>query len=317
MQAAYIDKFGPSSEIKIGELPRPQIMNDEILIKTIATSVNYVDTFVRSGSFKTKVDFPLVIGRNAVGKVVETNDNEFKPGELVWTNSMGYDGRAGTTSEYVAVPCERLFHLDKSLDPIKVVASLHSSATAAILLNDVLNVQADQSLLVEGAGGHVGQKLVTLAKDLDLKVSTTSNSNDFSTLQALGVENTYDYHQDVSDITERFDYLIDTSGKIKLTDNVDLLNVFGKIGLITTPPDALTPEKIAQLYTHSQALMGFVISHATVDQLQDAAHLITTAFSQGKLLDDDVLTLPFNQAEKAHRLLENHENAGKKIILKF
>lgn len=71
MQAAYITQNGEAKDIKIGELPKPEITNDEVLIKVNAVAVNHVDTFVRSGSFKTDTNFPFVIGRDAVGQVEE------------------------------------------------------------------------------------------------------------------------------------------------------------------------------------------------------------------------------------------------------
>ena len=48
----------------------------------------------------------------------------FKFGDIVWTNSMGYDGRQGVTSEFVSVNQDRLYHLPEGVDPISAVASL-------------------------------------------------------------------------------------------------------------------------------------------------------------------------------------------------
>ncbi len=75
MKAAYITQNGSAKDIIIGDLPKPQIAEDEVLIKVNAVSVNHVDTFVRSGSFETDTSFPFVIGRDAVGEVVETGAN--------------------------------------------------------------------------------------------------------------------------------------------------------------------------------------------------------------------------------------------------
>lgn len=319
MLAAYIEQTGAIDEIKVGNLPLPQLKDTEVLMETIAVSVNFVDTFVRAGGFHTELTFPFVIGRDAVGTVVKVGEqvNDFKVGDQVWTNSMGYDGRQGTTSEFVAIPTERLFKVPNGVDPIQLVASVHSSATAAILLEDILAVSAGKSLLVEGAAGHVGSKLVSIAKSLGLKVSTTSNQRDFAKLKMQGVQSTYDYHQPISDIPENFDYIVDTSGKINLQANLDKLNLRGEIGLITAPQSNQFTFNVRQMYTSTKSIRGFVISHATLPQLQKAGQLLNQSFTAGKLLDDDVLQLPMEQAAVAHKMLAEKQTKGQKIVLKI
>lgn len=319
MRAAYIEQTGSINQIIIGELPRPKLTDSEVLVKTIAVSVNFVDTFVRTGGFKTKLTFPFVIGRDAVGTVVKvgTKVDNFKIGELVWTNSMGYDGRQGTTSEFVAVPKERLFAVPDGVDPVKLVASVHSSATAAILLGDILQVEPDHSLLVEGAAGHVGSKLVSLAKPLGLDVATTSNKRDFAKLTKQGGNSTYDYHQPISNIAETFDYIVDTSGKVDLQANLDKLKLRGQVGLITAPSSNKFTFDVRQMYTSTKSIKGFVISHATLTQLQNAGHLLNKSFAAGELLDDKILQLPMEQAAKAQKMLVEGQTKNQKIILKM
>ncbi len=313
MKAAYIEKNGPASTIKIGQLPVPELKTDEILVKVKAVSVNFVDTFVRAGSFKTKQAFPFVIGRDAVGTVsaIGKDTSDFQIGDLVWTNSMGYDGRMGTSSEFVAVPAKRLFRAPE-VDPVKLVASVHSSATAAIVLSDVLQVKSDQQILIEGGAGHVGTKFIELAKSLGLEVTTTSNPNDFEKLQQLGTDKTFDYHKSIQG---SYDYIVDTSGKVNLQDNLDHLNLYGKIALITAPKDNQFNFRVRQMYTKSQSINGFVISHATLSQIQSAGKILNDNFEAGRLLTDEIIKMPLDQAAKAHQLLENQQTKGKRIVL--
>ncbi|KOG85355.1 oxidoreductase, partial [Streptomyces varsoviensis] len=68
-----------------------------MLVDALATTVNPVDTFVRSGQFPTALSFPFVIGRDLVGVVAETGAevSGFAPGDRVWCGSLGHDGRQG------------------------------------------------------------------------------------------------------------------------------------------------------------------------------------------------------------------------------
>ncbi len=43
----------------------------DVLVKVVAVEVNAVDTSIRSGSFKTALPFPFIIGRDMVGIVIE------------------------------------------------------------------------------------------------------------------------------------------------------------------------------------------------------------------------------------------------------
>ncbi len=109
MQAAYVERLGPVSEIRIGELPVPAPRAGEVLVQVAAVAVNAVDTFVRSGSYATEVPFPFVLGRDLAGRVAAlgADVDGFRVGDRVWTNSLGHAGRQGATAEYAVVQIAR------------------------------------------------------------------------------------------------------------------------------------------------------------------------------------------------------------------
>ncbi|MGF2385689.1 alcohol dehydrogenase catalytic domain-containing protein [Lentilactobacillus otakiensis] len=323
MQAAYITENGEAKDIKVGDLPKPEISKEEVLIKVNAVSVNHVDTFVRSGSFKTETNFPFVIGRDAVGQVEEVGADVtgFSKGNWVWTNSMGYAGRQGVTSEYAAIPATRLFHVPEKVEPTQLVASVHSSATAAIVLTKVFGAVSGSSILVEGAAGHVGTKFVQMAHVMGLKVVTTSNSSDFDLLDRLGSDERLDYGKSLkkqlakADI-QKVDYVVDTSGQVPLQDNLQALNPGGTVCLITAPKNNKFSFDVRKFYTQSKTISGFVISNAPLDQIQDAAKFINRLMADGYLLEDSVLEKSYEDAAWAHKKLEKNSKK-KKILLTF
>lgn len=322
MQAAYINQTGAANVIHIGELPNPEIQQNDVLVKVEGVSVNHVDTYVRSGGFQTALAFPHVIGRDMVGEVVAVGSavDAFKRGDIVWTNSMGYDGRQGVASSLTAVPSERLFALPKGVDHLQALASVHSAATAAIVLTDVMQAQVGQSILIEGAAGHVGTKFIQLAHEMGLKVLTTSNPADFDHLLQLGSQMAYAYRLNITEDVHQVcpagvDHIIDTSGNVGLQDNLKLLAQAGDITLIAAPKGNQFSFDVRQFYTQQQQIKGFVISHATLPQLQRGAQIINDAFSRHLLLDDHVRTLPLADAAKAHAMLENGQDKGQRLIL--
>lgn len=324
MKAAYIKETGSPKNIVIGDLPEPEIDDDEVLVKVTAVSVNHVDTFVRAGSYKTDLSFPFVIGRDAVGQVVKVGEQaaaRFGVGSWVWTNSMGYDGRQGTTSRYIAVPAERLFHIPESVDPIKLVASVHSSTTAAILLKTVFRAKSGQTILVEGAAGHVGTKLVQIAHRMGLEVVTTSNKRDFDRLDQLGSDCPLDYQKSlIKQLAKRgldgVDYVVDTSGKVALQENINVLNERGTVGLITAPADNKFTFNVRKFYTTDKTIHGFVLSHALIDQFTESAKLLNELMVDGFLLDDAIIKKPVDDAAWAHQALEK-QTVKERIVLTF
>ena len=314
MKAAYIDTFGSAHNIQIGNLPKPEPKSDEILVKTIATTVNNVDTFVRAGKYPIQAHLPFVLGRDLVGEVVtnETTDPTFEPGDLVWSNSMGYEDRQGTTSEYVNVPKDRLFPLPTNVDPYQAVSALHATTTAVLLLTDLVHTTSGESILIQGGGGNVGQKLIETSKILDLKVTTTSAPTDFSKLTNLGAQ-CLDYTEPI--YQGAFSYLIDTSGKNSLKDNIPLLKNNGKLLLITAP--VATEFDAWEFYTKGKQILGFVLSQATKKQLKTAGHFINRQFEKGYYLNDSISKVPFTQVKKIHKKIDQQIQQQQRPVLVF
>src|ERR671939_1936081 len=132
MKAAYIDQLGPPENIRYGELPLPVVRERDVLVKVAAMTVDPIDTYIRSGAYKTPLPRPFIVGRDLTGVVAEIGPavTRFTPGDRVWANNQGYDGRQGTFAEYVSVDERLLYPLPLGVDLHEAVAVLHSALTA-------------------------------------------------------------------------------------------------------------------------------------------------------------------------------------------
>lgn len=317
MQAMVFKSFGPATVIHTATLPVPPVAPTTVLVKVTAVAVDHVDTFVRSGRFQTPLADPHIVGRDLVGRVraVGSAVTQFHVGQTVWSNSMGYDGRMGATAEMVAVPADRLYSAPATIDPYALVAAVHSAATAAIVLDSVMHLTAGETLLVEGGAGNVGRKLVALGAAAGATVYATANPRDFARLRTLGAT-PIDYHADLTTLAlPPVDHAIDTSGHVALQTNADLLGQGGQIVQITTPPAQPSTLNIPAFYMQMQRLTGFVISHASVTQLHQAATTLNHAFARGQLLDDQLLVRPFSTAATAHHALETGQDDHHRLVL--
>lgn len=314
MKAAYIEAFGASENIKIGNLPYPKTKANEVLVKTIAVTVNNVDTFIREGKYPIQAELPFVIGRDFVGEVVEnqTENPSFKKGDIVWSNSMGYEDRQGSTSEYVCVAEDRLYSLPEGVDPYLAVSALHATTTAVLLLTDLVQTTPGESILVHGGGGNVGRKLIETARLLHLKVTATSSPKDFSKLRDLGAS-TLNYN--TMNDSEKYSYVVDTSGKHSIAESVSLLERKGRLLIITIPTSA--DFDAWEFYTSEKQILGFVLSKVTKEQLNKAALFINEQFKNDHYLNDAIEKVPFSEVKQIHREFEQGITRDLKPILVF
>ncbi|GAB3473868.1 NADPH:quinone reductase [Amycolatopsis cihanbeyliensis] len=322
MLAAYIERLGTPEEIRVGELADPRPGPTDVLVEVQATTVNPVDTFVRSGRFRTPVPFPFVIGRDLVGRVVETGPGAhgFAAGDPVWGNSLGHEGRQGAAAERAVVAADRLYRLPERVDPYEAVAVVHPAATAHLALFTHGGLRVGETVLVAGAAGNVGSALVTLAVEAGARVLATAAPRDAGYCRSLGATAAFDYAD--PDLTSRLrkaapdgvDLHLDTSGGNDLTAAVEVLAHRGRIVLLagaTTAP--VLPA--GRLYLKDGSVRGFVISHATSAELAAAAVAINRLLPAGRLRPRAREVRPLSAAAEAHRGLEAGELSGKRVVL--
>ncbi|MGF1430224.1 NADPH:quinone reductase [Kitasatospora sp. LaBMicrA B282] len=322
MRAAFIEQLGPAQNIRYGEVPVPVPGPTDVLVDVLAVSANPVDTFVRSGVFRTPVSFPFVIGRDLVGRVAWAGPGAtgFAGGDLVWCNSLGHGGRQGAAAELAVVPADRLYHLPAGVDPVTAVAVVHPAATAYLGLFTHGRLRAGETVLVAGAAGNVGSALVTLAVEAGARVLATAAARDAEYCRSLGAAAVLDYRD--PELAARIresaplgvDVHVDTSGEHDLAGAVDLLAPRGRIVLLAGARSR--PElPVGPLYMKDCSIRGFVISHATSGELAEAAVTVNRLLATHRLRPRAVEELPLSAAADVHQRLEEGELHGRRAVL--
>ncbi|MFF4691648.1 NADPH:quinone reductase [Streptomyces sp. NPDC001307] len=323
MRAAYIEELGSADVIRYGEIPAPRPGPTDVLVDVLATTVNPVDTFVRSGLFPTQVDFPFVVGRDLVGTVAETSPGVtgFRAGDRVWCNSLGHGGRQGAAAEQAVVAADRLYHLPAGVDPYAAVAAFHPAATAYLALFVHGRLRVGETVLVGGAAGNVGSALVTMAVRAGARVLATAGARDARYCAELGAAQVFDYRD--PELTEKIrgaapsglDLHLDTAGVNDLQTTVDLLARRGRVVLLAgarTRP--VLPA--GALYMNDRSIVGFVISHATPDELAEAATYINDLLARGALRPRSIGVFPLGAAAEVHARMDKGELHGRRAVLR-
>ncbi|MEV0218302.1 NADPH:quinone reductase [Streptomyces sp. NPDC050704] len=314
MTAAYITGFGGADDIRIGRLPLPVPGPDEALVRVDAVAANHVDTFVRSGAYATDVPFPFVIGRDLAGTVTAPA-GPFAPGDRVWCNSLGHNGRQGSFAQYAAVPVDRLYRLPAGVDPVRAVAVLHTAGTAHLGLFRTARIQQGETILVLGAGGGVGSAVVQLAAAAGTRVIAVDRAENAVWCRTCGAADVLDRADPglpaaVRDLAPGgVDVVWDCSGHHDFETTVPLLARGGRVILMAgLRTRAVLP--VGAVYTRDISLRGFVISNASTADLAEAAEDINRELARGRLTGRIRARLPLTEAARSHRLLEGREGAG-------
>lgn len=319
MDAAWIDSPGSASSIRVGKLPIPRPGPGQVRIRVEASPVNHVDTFVRSGAYRTALEFPFVVGRDAVGVVDACGPDVHvpAPGDRVWCNSLGHAGRQGTAAEFAVADAARVYRLPGGANPVQASAVLHAGATAFLGLIVHGRLSRGDTAFIGGGAGQVGSAAVTIAAHAGARVLTSASAADLDYCRSLGAEKAVDYHGGVEPATlapDGVDVVLDTSGAGSVQDGVDALAPRGRIVLLA---GLGTQHRFTAgtLYTKDASITGFAISNARVDELARAADCVNELIDAGKLTARRVRTVPLAGAADAHAALEDGSARGEKIVL--
>lgn len=323
MRAAFIDQLGPAENIRFGELPVPVPGATDVLVRVAAVAVDPVDTFIRSGAYRTPTPFPFVIGRDLAGTVAAADPaaTGFTLGDRVWCNSMGHAGRQGAAAEFVAVPADRLYRLPDGVDPDAAVAVAHPAATAYLALHTHAGLRAGETVFIAGGGGHVGGAATVLAVRAGARVVASAAAADLDYCRSLGADVALDYRD--PDLAARLrdaapvgvDVHLDTSGRHDLLLATEVLAPRGRI-VIMSGIHARPQLPAGPLYTRGGRILGFAISNATAAELTAAAARINQLLAGGVLAPRGLRVLPLAAAAEAHHLLESGQARGLRLILR-
>ncbi|HKU74259.1 MAG TPA: NADP-dependent oxidoreductase [Pyrinomonadaceae bacterium] len=211
MRAIALDRFGGPETLKVQNVPAPEPGADEILIHVECAGVGAWDPFEREGGFVevlgTKPKFPYVLGTDGAGTVAAVGKNvkELKEGDRVYAAELG-NPKGGFYAEYAVVKAENasLIPGDLEMDQAAVLAS--DGFTALQGLEDVLDLQPDESVMIFGASGGIGHLAVQLAKRLGARVFAVASGEDgVEFVKRLGADAAVDGHSDkVLDMAREF-----------------------------------------------------------------------------------------------------------------
>src|SRR5699024_11928064 len=141
----------------------------QVLVRTGAIGVNFIDTYHRSGVYP--MDFPLVPGLEGAGTVSAVGEGVTTVAEgdrVAWATSA-----SGSYAQQVLVEAAHALPVPDEIDINTAAALPLQGMTAQMLTDGVVSLEPEQNVLLTAGAGGVGLLLTQLATAAGARVITT------------------------------------------------------------------------------------------------------------------------------------------------
>lgn len=330
MKAFILDRYGKTASLRMGDMPDPEVGENDVLVEVHAAGVNVLDSKIRNGEFKLLLPYrlPLVLGNDVAGVVVRVGSKvqRFKPGDEVYARPDS--ARIGAFAELIAMNEQAVAHKPKTIS-MEDAASLPLVAlTAWQVLVERANVKKGQKVFIHAGSGGVGTVAIQLAKHLGAFVATTTSAANADWVKRLGADVVIDYgKEDFEQVLHDYDVVLSSLGPDALEKSLLVLKPGGKLISISGPPDPRFAKdigaswfmgKVMRLLSHrirKQAKRrgisySFLFMRANGDQLREIAPLVDSGVIRPVV--DRVF--PFASTNEAMAYVDKGRAKGKVVV---
>ncbi len=318
MRAATNTEYGAPEVLRVTEVDRPTIGDDEVLVEVHASAVTQGDRRLRAADFPglSGLFGRLMIGvlgpRHPVGgsafagKVVEVGAKvtRLSVGDDVYGSVMH-----GAYAEYVTVgESQAVAKMPAGLSYADAAAQLYGGVTALVFLRDLAKVQPGERVLIVGASGGVGRSAVQIAKHLGAEVTgVCSRGQDL--VRALGADTVIDYRaEDFTQRDERWDVILDTTEGEHFRAFRRALTAAGRYLSLYMTLRLVLEMMLTKLRAGPRAIAGVAMGDGAV--LDDLSAII----EQGGLREPVAERHALGDIVEAHRALEDRRPLGSVIV---
>ncbi|MFI0980672.1 NADP-dependent oxidoreductase [Streptomyces sp. NPDC021093] len=236
MRAVRLHEYGGPEVLREDKVPIPEPGPGEVLVRVHAAGVNPPDWYLRGGLTRvpgepeSTVSLPVIPGTDVSGVVeaVGADVDGFAVGDEVFglLRFPSFDGSA--YAEYVAAPASDLARKPAGIDHVHAAGAPMAALTAWQFLIELGHdrpspfqetrhrptaLDADTTVLVNGAAGGVGHFALQLAKWQGARVVAVASGAHASFLRELGADRFIDYTKSrPEELVRDVDLVLDTVG---------------------------------------------------------------------------------------------------------
>lgn len=328
-RVVQLGQYGGPDCLRILDIPRPDAGTGEVRVRLLASSINYTETLIRRHLYPQTAAYklPLVMGYDVVGEIdqVGADVSGFAVGERVADMTV-----VGSNAAYRTLRVKDLTKVPEEVDPAEAATLILSWTTAYQMLHRSAHVKSGQRILVHGAGGAVGQALLSLARLAGVEARGGAHGKYAALIRELGATPIdYDREDFTRVLPGGFDVVFDGIGEDGYRRSFAALKPGGLLIAIGYSAGAeagqgmvRTLANIARLYLWGLMPRGKRTRFYSINAMrahhpdwfkQDLAHLFEL-LKEGRIRPKVAQRISFEEVPDAHRRLEAGGLEGKIVL---
>jgi NADPH2:quinone reductase len=192
MRAIEVSAHGGPEVLDYVDRPVPEPGPGQVLIKSEAIGVNFIDTYFRTGLYPHPL--PFILGSEVCGPVaaVGAGVDRVAVGDRIATSDA-----LGAYAEFAVAPADLVTRVPDRIAPEVAASSLLKGHTAHLLVKSVYPVRSGDDVLLHAGAGGVGLILTQWATSLGARVITTVSTAQKAALsRQAGAAEVLDYPDD-------------------------------------------------------------------------------------------------------------------------
>lgn len=335
MKAMTINAFGSEDVFEQAQLPTPNLIASHVLIKVAATSVNTVDTMIRSMGDELPLApaLPGVLGMDFAGTVEAVGEGVtgFSVGDEVYGCAGGLADLQGALAEFMLADVRLIAHKPKNLSmreaaalPLVAITAYEGLMRANLIdaSNNGINGK-DKQVLVHGGSGGVGHVALQLASYFGADVYSTGGGDaQLALIEKLGATSINYKTDTVADYVAKhtqgkgFDIVFDSVGGANMANSFEAATLNGQIASTVSMVELdLSIAHFKGLSLHVVFMLIPMLHNQQREQHGKILVALTDIIEAGGLipvLDSQQFSL--SQVGAAHARLSSGQAMGKVVV---
>ncbi len=175
MQAILCEKFDSPDQLRVCEIPEPDLQDSEVRIRIQATGLGYVDALTVAGLYQIKPALPFIPGNEIAGVIEQTGEavKHLRTGQRVLASPA-----QGGLAEVICLNENRCIPIPDALSAEAAAGFQINYCTAWHGLTRCGALKEKETILILGASGGVGMAAIDVAKALGATVIAAASTEE-------------------------------------------------------------------------------------------------------------------------------------------